>query len=411
MSRRVWVLLAAFAVSCLGTGLVLPYTAIYLVSLRGLDPAVAGAFFGLVAGASFATAPWAGRLADRTGPRVPAAAGACAQALGWTGVGFAPDEPRLAVCAVVIGVGNACFHASFTPVLAALLGPDHRKRGFSMRYLAMNVGLGIGAAAAALTVETLDGLRAFQVLYVADGLSFLPLAVALLVVAPRGGRPAADAAAAGTGYRALLRDRRLLVLLLVQTLLVLVAYSQFDTAVPLLLTERLAVAAGVVGLVVAVNTVAVVVLQPTLGRVLERLASTTVLVLCAAVWSAAMLVGLAVGLVPPGARVPVALAFAVVFALGEVCFGVGYQPLLTELAPAGLLGRASALSSVSWNVGAMAGPAIGIALVGALPTAGYWLTYAGMLALTVCVALWLRAAARPAPASPSEVLAAGAVPR
>ena len=55
----------------------------------------------------------------------------------------------------------------------------------------MNIGLGVGAALGGLLVHAVSGVGAFQVLYVVDATTFLPLAAAFLV-GPRS-RPAATA--------------------------------------------------------------------------------------------------------------------------------------------------------------------------------------------------------------------------
>jgi MFS family permease len=398
-------ILAAFAVSCAGTGLVLPFTAIYLASVRDLGNGVAALFFGVVAAASFATAPVAGQLVDRWSARGVCLLGTCAQGAGYLSLAFVTTEAAAVACAVVIGVGNGLFHSAFTPVLAAQLNDDNRRRGFSHRYLAMNIGLGTGAAVAAFLVESTPDVPSYQLIYVLDAVSFVPLLVAVAVLTRRAERATRLAAAAaataagaagagGVGYGALLRTPGLLLLLVTQTVLVLVGYSQLDAVVPLVATQDMGVSAGLIGLTIAVNTVAVVVLQPTLGRLLERRHAAGVLACAALTWIGANVVGLVATLAPQAAVPVLIIGFGIVFAAGEVCFGASYQSLLTELVPSGLLGRASALSSLSWNAGSMAGPAVGLLLAAALPATGYWGACAAglVLAATTAFALWRRTA-------------------
>jgi MFS family permease len=164
-----------------------------------------------------------------------------------------------------------------------------------------------------------------------------------------------------------------------------------DTAVPLVMTRHLGLAAAVVGLVIAVNTVAVVVLQVPLTRLLERLPTATVLGLGPFIWAGAAVLGLIAGFVPPGARIALLLGYAVAFAVGEACYAMSYQTLLTEITPEEALGRGSAMSSLSWNIGAMGGPALGILVVSL--SAGpslYWIIYGAVLVATGALALSLR---------------------
>ncbi|MGL4175751.1 MAG: MFS transporter [Dermatophilaceae bacterium] len=387
-------ILAAFAISCAGTGLVLPFTAIYLASVRDLGNGVAALFFGVVAASSFATAPVAGQFVDRWSARGVCLLGTFAQGAGYLSLAFVTTEAAAVVCAVVIGVGNGLFHSAFTPVLATQLNDDNRRRGFSHRYLAMNIGLGAGAAVAAFLVERTPDIGSFQLIYVLDAVSFVPLLAAVAVLAPRAERATGPAPMAGGGYGALLKTRGLLLLLVTQTLLVLVGYSQLDAVVPLVATQDMGVSAGLIGLTIAVNTVAVVVLQPTLGRLLEGRHAAGVLVSAGLTWIGANVVGLVATLAPQAAVPMLIIGFGIVFAAGEVCFGASYHALLTEVVPSGLLGRASALSSLSWNMGSMAGPAVGLLLAAALPATGYWAACAAGLILAAATAfvLWRRMA-------------------
>jgi MFS family permease len=391
LSNRLRILIAAYALSCVGTGLIFPFTAIYLIDVRHLGAGAAGLFFGVVAATAFAWAPVAGRLVDTYRPARISAAGVLLQAIGYALLATVHNVPVMLVCAALIGLGNGSFYPGFTPVINSLLAPEQRKRGFSARYLAMNLGLGTGAAIAGPLIGLFDSARAYAVLYVADGLTFLPFAAGLFLLGRSAVRAPADSGGAPATYRTLLRHRPLLVLLVTQTLLVLFGYSQMDTAVPLVMTRHLGLAATVVGLVIAVNTIAVVVLQVPLTRLLERLPTATVLGLGPFIWAAAAGLGLIAGFVPTGARIALLLGYAVVFAVGEACYAMAYQTLLTEITPEEALGRGSAMSSLSWNIGAMGGPALGILVVSlSAGPALYWILYGAVLIGTGALALTLR---------------------
>lgn len=391
LKGRLRVLLACYALSNLGTGLVFPFTAIYLVKARDISPGAAGLFFGLIAATTFACTPASGRLADTWSPRAMCAIGALCQAAGYSLMASASSISRIVGYAILIGVGNSILYPAFTPVMTALLDPDQRKRGFSYRYLAMNLGLGAGAVLAGHFLGEHGTVRDYQSLYLLDGASFLPFAVAVFAVSPAAHRTAAGSSRGdGNDYRALLRIRPLLMLLMIQTLLVLFGYSQLDSAVPVLLTTRAGVPASAVGIMIAANTAAVVVLQVPLGRLLERGRGGHVLALGAAIWAGAALLGASAIIAPVGWRLGLLLAYAVAFAAGETCYAVSYQPLLTEFTPARLLGRGSALSGLAWNVGAMAGPSIGLLAVGAIAPVAYWGSYGAAMAGTAVLAAALK---------------------
>jgi len=87
-------------------------------------------------------------------------------------------------------------------------------------------------------------------------------------------------------------------------------------------------------------------------------------------WSATWVLVLAGGLWLEGvaATALFAVAFAV-FALGECLHGTVQGPLVSDLAPRHLLGRYMALSSSSWQIGFIIGPAAGGFVLQAQPYA------------------------------------------
>lgn len=410
LGSRVRLLLAVYLLSCVGTGLVYPFTALYLVQIRGLGGGSGAAFFAAIAIFSCGWTPVAGRLVDGWDAARVTMVGVCCQSAGYALLAVAGSLSTVLGCAVLIGLGDGTFYAGFTSVMAGVVPPEQRRRGFAARYLAMNLGLGLGAAfAGRLIAEVGHSAYVFAVLYLVDAAAFLPFAATLYLLKPIGQEDSAVDVArrpASGGYRSLARNRRLMLLLGIQAVIVLFGYSQIDSAFPLLLTEKLDVKASVVGLVIAVNTIAVGVFQLPLGRLLDRVNTGFVLALCPLIWAAAAFLGLAATWTPGGERTALLIGYALAFAVGETCYASSYQLLLIGVTPARLLGRASAGSALSWNAGAMAGPALGIALAGSAASPQvYWAVNGIALVGTTVLALWLN---RGLSASESAVATAAA---
>jgi MFS family permease len=77
-------------------------------------------------------------------------------------------------------------------------------------------------------------------------------------------------------------------------------------------------------------------------------------------WAVALLIVGAAGKWSYGATATAVMAFAVgIFAVGECLHGAIHVPLAVDLARPGLVGRYLALSSVSWQIGWIVGPAGG----------------------------------------------------
>lgn len=400
-------LLVSFGTSSLGGGMVLPLTAVYVSAQLGLGAGFAGRYFVLIAVTSFLATPLGGRLADRLRPGAVAALGLVLMGCGYGLLAAARGGAMVMVCAVVVGAGNSLFFPALAPALAPLVPEESRRRAFSHRYTAMNVGIGLGAAIGGAVVGRVHGAAGYHVLYLTDAVTFLPLAVTLLRSGARGADdpPRETGPARRTGYRDLLRSAPILLLALVQCLTTLFGYAQFETAAPLLIHRSQTGDLWLLGTVVAVNTAAVVVLQAPLRRWFGRRTESAAMLVGSLCWIGAYLSGaVAAGLGSP-AGPAVLLVFAVLFAVGESAYACSFYPLMMRLAPDGLLGRVGALTSLASNVGSTAGPAVGVALAAALSVrTGWTLLAVGALLLTGACLLLDRALR---PATPARPEAAG----
>jgi MFS family permease len=99
------------------------------------------------------------------------------------------------------------------------------------------------------------------------------------------------------------------------------------------------------------------------------------------VWAASMLMVWAAGAWTRATAAAVVLGAAMlVVALGECLHGSIHAPLGVDLAPPPLLGRYLALSSLSWQVGWIIGPAGGGFLLQHAPLALWWIAAATNIA-------------------------------
>src|SRR5688572_8976660 len=88
LSSRAWLILAADAISALGSGLTLPFFLVYLHQVRGIELGVAGLILSTVAVAGLLGNPAGGWLADRIGARRTVIAGLVLAAGGAAALAF-----------------------------------------------------------------------------------------------------------------------------------------------------------------------------------------------------------------------------------------------------------------------------------------------------------------------------------
>ncbi|MGW5449545.1 MFS transporter [Streptomyces asiaticus] len=404
LGSRFGLLMGALLLSSLGNGLCFPFTSIYISQLLGLGGRAAGGYFIAMAAASFAAALAGGPLADRGSPHRVGALGGAALAVGYALLAPAGSVALVVASGVCVGAGFGLFYASIVGIVDLAVPESGRRSAFAIRHIVNNAGIGLGSVAAGLALHgAATPVGALRWLYLANGLAALPLIAVTLGVRPRTRRPepeeenqSAEKPKAGPTYRALLRARPMALLILAQALFAIVGFTQIEATVPLLMHDRMAVTLGWVSAVVAANSFALIALQPLLRRRLERLPETVSLAAGPVLWTGAFGCGLGAALAgeaaPAAVRYGLLLAFAVIFAAGELMYSSAFYPLLLRWSGEEAVGRASALASLAWNLGTASGPPIGLFVVANASATGSWLALAlgAAAAFTVAAALHSR---------------------
>ncbi|GAA2367237.1 MFS transporter [Streptomyces cuspidosporus] len=402
LGRRFRLLMGCLLLSTLGNGLCFPFTAIYVSELLGLGSRAAGGYFIAMAAASFAAALFGGPLADRAGPHRVGALGAAALAVGYGMLAPAGQVALVLLSGACVGVGFGLFYASIVGVVDAAVPESGRRTAFSVRHIVNNVGIGAGSVVAGLALTGAQApVGTLRWLYVANAAAAVPLMAVIWALRPsgeaaRGGEKSEEAG--GPTYRTLLRGRPMALLVLAQALFAIVGFTQIEATVPLLLHDHMGVTLGWVSAVVAANSFALVALQPLLRRRLERLPETVALAAGPVLWVAAF--GCGLGAVLAGdalssvVRYGLLLAFAVVFAAGELMYSSAFYPLLLRWSGEAAVGRASALASLAWNLGTASGPPLGLLVLAHASATGSWVALAvgAAAAFAVAGALHRRAA-------------------
>ncbi|QKV97826.1 MFS transporter [Streptomyces sp. NA02950] len=382
--------------SSLGNGLCFPFTSIYISRLLGLGSRAAGGYFIAMAAASFAAALLGGPLADRRGPHRVGAIGGAALAVGYGLLAPADGVALVLVSGACVGVGFGLFYASIVGVVDLAVPESGRRTAFTVRHIVNNAGIGCGSVVAGLALHG-AGTPAgtLRWLYLANALAAVPLVVVIRALRPGAADPrtpeetaeeAAETApetgggTSGPTYRTLLRVRPMALLVVAQALFAIVGFTQIEATVPLLMHDHMGITLGWVSAVVAANSFALVALQPLLSRRLERLPETVSLAAGPVLWAGAFGCGLGAALAGPSApdavRHGLLLAFAVVFAAGELTYSSAFYPLLLRWSGDEAVGRASALASLAWNLGTASGPAIGLFVISQSSVTGSWVALA-----------------------------------
>ncbi len=365
-------LLSTIIVDFIGTGLVLPFNVVYLHEVRGFELARVGVLLALPALVGLLVVGPIGTLIDRIGPRVVVIGSLLVQIVAQITLASATTELRAAIGCVLLGFSGGVIWPAIQTLIGTIIPSHLRQRYFGVNFTLLNLGIGIGGILGGLFVDVTRP-ETFVAIYLIDAATFLaPLAIFLGPLrhvhrppAPSADEGVDDGVVAQTGYRAVLRDRSLLLVLAIVFVASFVGYGQLNTGLPAFGREVGGISTQALGLAFAANTAVIVLFQLFVLQRIEGRRRTRVLVLMSGVWALSFLALGLTGLVPG------TVAAAILFGLCAAVFGFGetfYQPTLpamvNDLAPDHLRGRYNAVMSIAWQSASVVGPAVAGVLIG-----------------------------------------------
>jgi hypothetical protein len=296
-------------------------------------------------------------------------------------------------------------------VLLSRLAAHAQSSVFGVRYATMNLGLAVGALAAAAIVAT-PSASSYVLLYRADAASFVLAIPVLAFVGRRAGRPAgaaeppaeeAQPAESGSaaaqlpgGYRAVLRDGAFRRLWLVTALLITAGLGADTAAFPVYATQVAGVGPSMLSIAYVANMVTVVGAQLVVVRVLAGRRRTSALAAVGVIWGLTWGTVLLAGHAGPAFAAPLLVAASVVLAMGETVLSPTAPAIVNDMAPEHLRGRYNGSSTLAYTTGFLLGPLIsGLAIGHGYATA----LLAGLIAACCLAAVLALRLARWVPAS------------
>jgi MFS family permease len=369
----VLLLQAGNAVNFFGYGLIIPFEIIYLHQIRGFATATAGFVLATILGTSTVVAPPMGALLDHLGPKPILIAGNLTSGLGYAGFAFVDRPWQAFVCAAVSGAGIGAAGTASQTLLITLITPEQRAASFALGRVASNLGLGIGSTVAGFIIASAQHLGSFQMLYLVDAITYAAFAMLVLATVPNRRAAAAHTSARKGRFRAVARDRRFLIVIAVNIVLIIVGYALYSNILPPFAIAHTRVGPAGIGIIKLANTLFIVIAQIPAARVVKRMRRARAFATASALWTIALLAVLPATLIHSELGATVLLAgVAIVFAIGECAHAVVLGPLVADLAPPHLLGRYMSVYALMATAGLALGPAIGGVVLAATPDAVWW---------------------------------------
>lgn len=366
LPRQTRAVLLAAALNSLGSGFTYPFALIYFNQVRGIPLVTAGAIVACLSAASLIASPLMGALVDRVGSRRVLLGYCVASTLGAIALSEVHTAWQAFPVALVVGSGWAAWSA-LNAFLATLTPLEQRPRVFSVNFVSLNAGIGIGGLLGA-AIARVDDPFSFQILYWIDGATYALAGVILFLATDRRRTPtppASDPEAPG-GWKAVLGDPVVRRLAVVFALVAFVGYGQLSAGLQAFVTRSADLSASVVGAAFAVNTLVVVGVQWFTTRQLEGRRRTRAIGLFGVVMVVAWLV-IGAAALTSGSVTPVVCVLGGMALIGvaETLWSPTGYTILNDLAPDHLRGRYNSLGWLTWELSATVGPLFASGLLAA----------------------------------------------
>lgn len=367
LPRSVWILNGGGLANAIGVGIAYPFVAIYLHNVRGFSLATTGLVLAVIGGTGLLFGPLIGIVLDRAGGRATLAGALVLMAIAFGSFPLIREPWHAVLASAVGGVGNSGFWPSQSTLLAGLTPQARRHGAFALQRVTRNLGIGVGGLVGGLIATTSDP-TSFTILFLVDAATFLVFVVVLALIPDPELPEELDAASPG-GYLDVLRHRVFLGFVGLNVLFVAAGYAQFEL-LPVFAKNEAGVSEKAIGMIFFVNTLAIVFAQLPLAKLLEGRRRMKALSVMTVLWAVTWTIVLLGGAWLEAAAAATVFAFAgLVFGLGECFQGPVQGALVADLAPPRLRGRYMAVSTGSWDVGFLVGPAIGGAVLATEPLA------------------------------------------
>jgi MFS family permease len=284
-------------------------------------------------------------------------------------------KSELAAAAVVLAfaVTSEAVRPSSMTVAGALVPNERKKSAFVLNRLAVNLGMSIGPAVGGLLAD-----HDFRYLFWVDGATSILAAILLAATVPSVATPVSRSASGAFGDRRFLR-------FLLGVVLVGVVFFQVEAAMPLYAVGELHVPLRAIGLLFAINTVMILILEVPINGATERWSHARSLA------AGALLVGAGFGGLAFATSAAGCAACIVAITFGEMILFPALSAFVADVSPEGRAGEYMGTYSMAFALAYAIGPGLGAWV---LTRAGGHVLWPAVLGLALAAAALLAAAAR-----------------
>jgi MFS family permease len=356
--------------------MVLPFLTLYLTVNRQLPAATAGLTLTIYGISAIIVAPLAGRLSDRVGGlRIMKLSLVLAGLLLFI-FPFVDSLPSIFAITAVWAIASEAFRPPSMAIIGDLAGPQQRKAAFALTRLAINLGMSIGPV-----IGGFLAMHSFKLLFYVDGATSLLAGLLIAVLPWRIGstpetrldstdQPSDSFTNAqpqpALRYLDVLKDRRF-IYFLIAMLPVELVFFQSLAAMPLFLVRDLHMSAAGFGLLLAINTVIIILVEVPLNSAMAEWPHRYSIAL------GALLIGLGFGALALVNNVPAVAVTVVIWTFGEMILLPASSALVSDMAPREQSGAYMGLYMMGFSVALAIGPWLGTQILEHYGAAAVWI--------------------------------------
>jgi MFS family permease len=326
-------------------GFVVPLLTIYLTKMRGATVAEAGAVVSFFGAGQVAASIVGGQLTDRVGRRATMLVSLFGGAFAMAALGQARELTEISVCVTAVGFVGELYRPAVAAFISDVVPPGQRLHAFGVLYWAINLGFAFAGTVGGLIAD-ID----FSILFYVDAATSAAFGVIIALNVPET-RPARETHTTTRARVSPFADGQFMIFVALNFASALIA-MQTQAALSAHMTWQ-GFSPSTFGMVIAVNGVLIIVLQPLLTSWIARFEPSRVLAVSALLFGGAMAIhGIA----------PVALAHAgavMVWTIGEILESPTKSAIVAQMAPVSARGRYQGMLVMSWGLAQVAGPRLG----------------------------------------------------
>jgi MFS family permease len=354
LPRPVWILFFGTFLNKFGT-FVVPFLTLYLAR-EGYSLTEVGIAIGAYGVGHLVASLLGGHLADTFGRRKTIVASMFSAAAAMLLLSQAQAFPFVVALAALAGLTCELYRPAASALLTDLTSAGQRVTAFAAYRLAFNAGWAFGPATAGLLAA-----HGFFWLFAGDAMTSVLFGIVALFALPRGVRSRQNGGSWNQALRGLKQDKEFQRALLASFAISLV-FFQMATTFGMHVTQ-LGFSPGIYGAIISLNGALVVCCELPLTTITRRFPARKTIA------AGYLLIGIGFALNAFARTVPELVGCMVLFTIGEMIAMPVTSAYIADLAPAHMRGRYMGMFGLTWAVGLIVAPGLGMKLLSLGPLA------------------------------------------